>query len=122
MWWCSSSTGVGVGVVVADVVIVCKHLNLCLIIDGLIYNTRRLLLQLLQFQVTKHNMSVALIIIVVFITTPPSSTLPRGLALRKSARLAAVAAARQQHELYQHQCHTADEYSCHEQQDRKIYR
>ena len=38
---------------------------------------------------------------------------------RKSARLAAAAAAaaRQQHELYQHQCHTADEDSCHEQQE-----
>ena len=40
------------------------------------------------------------------------------MATRRSARLAAVAAAaRQQHELYNHQCHTTDEDSCHEQQE-----
>ena len=36
------------------------------------------------------------------------------MATRRSARLAA---ARQQHELYQHQCHTADEDNCHEHQE-----
>ena len=41
------------------------------------------------------------------------------MATRRSARLAAAATAggRQQHELYQHQCHTADEDSCHEHQE-----